>query len=119
MAGRRALVPVGLFGGGEKHIFEHGARVHPIYFHFPYVHSDEAVIELPPGWKVASVPNPRKGDMKVVRYSMSTAAGANTLTLSRELVVDFVLVQSKFYPSLRDFYQQMRAGDDEQAVVTP
>jgi len=119
MAGKRALVPVGLFGGGEKHMFEHAARVHPIYFSFPYVHSDEAVIELPPGWKVASVPKPRIGDMKVVKYSMSTAAGANTLTLNRELVVDFVLVQSKFYTSLRDFYQQMRAGDEEQAVVTP
>ena len=31
-AGRRALLPVGLFSATEKHLFDHTNRVHPIYF---------------------------------------------------------------------------------------
>ena len=119
MVGKRALVPVGLFGGGEKHIFENGARVHPLYFHFPYEHSDEVVIELPPGWKVSSAPAPRVADVKVARYSMSSTAGANSLTVKRDFMINFVLVQAKFYPSMHNFYQQIRAGDEEQAVLAP
>ena len=118
-AGKRALVPVGLFGGGDKHMFEHAARVHPIYFHFPFVHTDEIVIELPPGWKVASAPQPRSADVKAVKYSMSATPGAGTLTLKREITANFVLVLAKFYPNFRNFYQQVRSGDEDQAVVTP
>jgi hypothetical protein len=33
-AGSRALMPVGLFSQAEKHMFEHAARVHPVYFSF-------------------------------------------------------------------------------------
>ena len=47
-AGNRSLMPMGLFGGSEKHMFEHSARVHPLYFTFPYQHTDEVAIELPP-----------------------------------------------------------------------
>jgi hypothetical protein len=39
--------------------------------------------------------------------------------LKREISLGFVLVQAKFYPQIRDFYQQVRAGDEEQAVVAP
>jgi hypothetical protein len=118
-AGKRALVPVGLFGGGEKHKFEHAARVHPLYFSFPYQHTDEVVIDLPPGWKVSSVPKPRVSDLKVAKYSMSSAAGESSLTIKRELMLNLTIVQTKFYPSIREFYQGVRAGDEEQAVVTP
>ena len=34
-AGRRALLPVGIFSATEKNVFEHEQRVHPIYFEFP------------------------------------------------------------------------------------
>jgi len=119
IAGKRTLVPVGLFGGGQKHMFEHGARVHPLYFQFPYVHKDEVVIELPNGWKVVSTPMPRVADINVARYSMNCSSGAGTLTLKRELMHNLVLVQSKFYPSVHEFYQQIRAGDEDQAVVAP
>ena len=31
-AGRRFLMPAGIFGGTEKHMFEHADREHPVYF---------------------------------------------------------------------------------------
>ena len=53
-AGRRALVPVGLFSATEKHLFDHVERVHPIYFQFPFQKADDVTVQLPPaGWSAA------------------------------------------------------------------
>ena len=118
-AGNRALMPVGLFGGSEKHMFEHSARVHPLYFTFPYQHTDEVVIELPPGWQFSSVPKARTADIKVATYNSSAQFTGGTLTMKRELALNTILVQQKFYTQVRDFYQAVRAGDEDQIVITP
>jgi hypothetical protein len=116
-AGNRALLSMGVFGGLEKHAFEHSARVHPVYFTFPYQHTDEIAIELPPGWQVSSVPEARKSDVIVATYSSSAQATGSTLTLKRELALKTILVQPKFYDTIYSFYQTVRAGDDDQVVV--
>jgi hypothetical protein len=117
-AGNRALMPVGLFGGEEKHTFEHSARVHPLYFMFPYQHMDDVSIELPPGWQVSSVPKPRASDIKVAAYNTSAQAAGTTLSMKRDFTLNTIIVQSKFYGQVHDFYQTVRAGDDDQIVVT-
>jgi hypothetical protein len=117
--GNRALLAVGLFGNAEKNSFEHSARVHPLYFTFPYKHTDELAIELPPGWQVGSVPKARTADIKVATYNSNAEAAGGTLTLRRELVLNTIFVQQKYYPQVRDFYQAVRAGDEDQIVVTP
>jgi hypothetical protein len=61
-AGRRALLPVGVFSAPEKHIFEHAERVHPIYFQFPSQKVDDVTIDLPLGWQVQSLPQPKNQD---------------------------------------------------------
>ena len=118
-AGNRALMPMGLFGGAEKHTFEHSARVHPLYFAFPYQHTDEVAIELPPGWQVSSVPKPRSTDIKVAAYNTSAQATGTTLNMKRQLKLNTIILQTKFYEQIRDFYQAVRAGDEDQIVVTP
>ncbi|MEJ0086751.1 MAG: DUF3857 domain-containing protein [Pseudomonadota bacterium] len=118
-AGNRSLIPVGLFGGSEKHKFEHSAREHPLYFSFLHQHTDEVAIELPPGWKVSSLPKARTADISVARYSSSAQNTGGTLSMKRELVLNTIIVQQKFYAQVRDFYQTVRAGDEDQVVVTP
>jgi hypothetical protein len=116
-AGDRALVAVGLFGGTEKHTFEHSSRVHPLYFTFPYRHADEVTIELPPGWQVSSLPKARAADINIASYRSDAQAAGAVLTLKREFEWKAVLVQQKFYGQVRDFYQAVRAGDEDQVVV--
>jgi hypothetical protein len=118
-AGNRSLMPVGLFGGSEKHMFEHSARVHPVYFTFPYQHTDEIAIELPPGWQVSSVPKARTEDARIAAYNSSAQTTGGTLTMKRELALRTIIVPQKFYAQVRDFYQAVRAGDEDQIVITP
>lgn len=116
-AGNRTLLPLGLFGGSEKRAFEHSARVHPLYFTFPYTHTDEVSIELPPGYQ-ASVPKAHAADINVGKYNLSAQVDGAALTLKRQFMWNTILVAQKHYPQVRDFYQAVRAGDEDQVVLT-
>jgi hypothetical protein len=117
--GKRVLLPVGLFSGGEKHLFEHAGRVHPIYFRFPFRHTDDISIDLPAGWKVSSLPKGRARDVKVATYTIFTENAAGGLRLKRELAHSMLLVPADMYNPVRDFFQTVRAGDEEQVVLLP
>jgi len=39
--------------------------------------------------------------------------------LERGLKVDLVSLEQKYYPALRNFYQSVRNGDEQQIVLQP
>lgn len=118
-AGRRALMPVGLFSAPEKRLFDHANRVHPIYFEFPFQRSDDITIDLPLGWQISSVPEPRKLDAKAITYDLSATNEKGALHLNRALVVDLVLVPKDKYPALRQVFQVVRTVDEQQVALSP
>jgi uncharacterized protein DUF3857 len=118
-AGKRALIPASVFTEGEKHIFEHANRVHPIYFEYPREKDDDVTIELPEGWQVGSVPKNQNQDAHVVGYTREVENGKNSVHMTRKLKVDFMILEAKYYPALRNFYQTVRTGDEEQIVLQP
>jgi hypothetical protein len=118
-AGRRALLPVGLFGAPEKHAFEHAERVHAIYFSYPSQKIDDVRIDLPLGWQVSSVPTVQDMDAKAALYSLKVENNKGTLHLTRRLNMDLLMVEVKLYPTLRNFFQVVRTGDEQQIVLQP
>ncbi|HWZ82423.1 MAG TPA: DUF3857 domain-containing protein [Terriglobales bacterium] len=118
-AGKRAILPVGIFAAREKRIFEHANRVHPIYFEYPLEKSDDVTVELPPGWQVSSVPKAQHQDGHVVIYTLGVEGNKGTVHVTRKLSVDVLLLESKYYPALRNFFQVVRTGDEEQIVLQP
>jgi Domain of Unknown Function with PDB structure (DUF3857) len=83
-AGKRALVPTGLFSATEKQVFEHAGRVHPIYFHFPFEKMDDITIQLPLGWQVSSLPKPRSNDQKAAVYTLTVENEKGTLHINAD-----------------------------------
>ena len=118
-AGKRAILPVGLFAANEKRIFEHTNRVHPIYFEFPFEKSDDVTIELPAGWQVSSIPKSQTQDGHVIVYNLKVEDNKNAVHLTRRLNVDVLLLEQKYYMALRNFFQVVRTGDEEQIVLQP
>ncbi len=118
-AGHRALVPVGLFGASEKHLFTHKDRVHPIYFQFPCQRKDDVSIELPLSWKVTTVPPSRLQDSKAVVYDLKITNENGVLHMTRLLRNDLLVIEQKQYPSLQGFFQIVRTGDEQAIVVQP
>jgi hypothetical protein len=118
-AGHRELVPAGLFGASEKHLFDHATRVYPVYFEFPFEEVDDVVIEIPPGWQVTSLPPPQSELHHVVEYTLKVENDQGRLHLARMLNVDLLLLETKYYPALRNFFQVVRTADEEQIVLQP
>jgi len=117
-AGHRTLLSVGLFGGGEKHVFEHAARVHPIYYHYAYLDQDDVTINLPQGWQVGSLPQPRNIDARLCVYHSNAQSAGNALHLTREFAVNLLMLDAKYYGALQNFYQQVRTGDEQEIVLS-
>jgi cyclic lactone autoinducer peptide len=118
-AGRRALLPVGIFSGTEKHLFDHADRVHPIYFQFPSEKVDDVNIELPPGWQVLSLPQPQNTDVHVVAFEQKAEKAPDSLHLARKVKIDILLLEPKYYPALQSFFQGVRTSDEQQIVLQP
>lgn len=118
-AGRRALLPVGLFGAVERHTCELTTRVHPLYFRFKSEKADDIRIQLPLGWQATSVPKPVVNDAKVILYSLKVEDDKGLLHLERRLRSDLLSLEPKYYLSLRNFYQNVRSADEQQIVLQP
>jgi hypothetical protein len=118
-AGRRALFSLGIFSAGEKHVFEHADRVHPIYLNFPSQEEDEITVTLPAGWQVSSLPTAQSRDGHIVLYSIKAEDNKGTIHLRRTLSVDFLLLDQKYYQALRNFFQGLRTSDEQQIVLQP
>jgi hypothetical protein len=118
-AGRRALMPVGLFSAPEKHLFDHSNRVHPIYFDYTFQKLDDVTVALPLGWQVTSAPPAVNQDSHVVAYTLKVDHDAGALHWTRKLDVDLVLLEPKYYEALRSLFEGVRTGDDAQVILQP
>ena len=118
-AGHRALLPVGLFSETEKHVFEHETRVYPIYMEFPFQKVDDVTIEIPPGWKVGSLPPVKDDEGHAVTYMLKVTNDNNRLHVLRKLDVKMLFLDAQYYSALRNFFQDVRTGDEQQIVLQP
>ena len=118
-AGKRALLPVGLFAAPEKHLFDHTDRVHPIYFEYPFQRSDDVSIDMPLGWQISTVPEPQKLDAKAITYVLEAKNDKGSLHLSRVLNVDVLFLPPNTYANLRKIFQIVRTGDEQQVILLP
>lgn len=115
----RLLLPAALFGGNEKHLFENTTRVNPIAFAHPYIDADDISIKLPTGWTVESLVQPKTLDLKNCTYTLKiTERKDGTVHSDRKLMLNLMLVDPKNYGILRDFYQGLRTGDEQQIVLS-
>ena len=116
-AGRRALLPVGLFSAPEKHLFDHSDRVHDIYYEYPFQRVDDVNVDLPLGWQISVLPSPQKQDGHIVVYSSQAENNKGTLHLNRTLKVDVLLLDVKYYAAFRNFFQIVRTVDEQPVIL--
>lgn len=118
-AGRKAMLPMGLFSADEKNVFSHADRVHPIYFEYPLEKDDDITVALPAGWQVSSLPKDIVQDSRVVVYSLKAEDQKTSVHITRKLSSDILLMDPKYYLSLRNFYQGVRTADEQQILLQP
>ena len=116
-SGRRAFFALGLFSGQTDHLFESADRVHPVYFKFPWQEKDDIRVRFPLEWSIASVPPVKKLDLKAAAFETAAANDAGVLHIKRDMNVDILLLDVKYYGSLRTFFQELRTSDQQQVLL--
>ena len=76
-------------------------------------------MELPEGWKVTSVPSGHTEDGHIIVYSLQVENSNATVHVVRKLDLDVLLLEQKYYTALRNFFQVVRTGDEEQVLLQP
>ena len=114
---RRLLVPLGLFQATQNHPFAHAERVHPVYFRYPWQERDEVIVEVPAGYQIEALPENLEVPLGDVSYEISYEKRAGGFEVRRDLIVDAVLVPEGQYSILRRFFNAVKAGDEQYAVV--
>jgi len=117
LSGSRAFLPVGIFGASEKNVFEYSARVFPIYFEYRCEKADDITVEVPPGWQVSALPKPRNNDLHALSYVVSAESSSGAMHLRRKLDLNVIQLDPKYYSALRNFYQGVKAADEQQVVL--
>jgi hypothetical protein len=118
-AGRRELLPMGLFSGGEKHVFEHANRTYALYFQHAYTKTDDVTIALPEGWKIGNLPPPIDENQKLIGYASKAEDVRGIIHISRSLRLDLFGVPVSYYTALRNFFQFVRSNDERQIILQP
>jgi hypothetical protein len=118
-AGRRAMLTVGLFSATEKRVFDHAGRAHPIYYAYPNSKLDDVTIDLPDGWRVSSLPQATNDVQPIIGYTSKVTSENGTLHLSRKFSTDILMIESKYYSALQNFYRMVRTSDEQQIVLLP
>ncbi|HEV3037854.1 MAG TPA: DUF3857 domain-containing protein [Candidatus Angelobacter sp.] len=116
-AGGRMLVPAILFHTGWEKSFTSSKREHPIYLDYGYQESDEVTLELPGNVTVERAPAPQGLKEKFGSYQFSAELQGSNLKMKRQVVLDGYYFTVPQYPRLHDFYDFVRANDDELTVL--
>jgi hypothetical protein len=75
-------------------------------------------IEIPKDWKVDGLPQATNVSEKGFGYATSYQDANGSVHWQRSLRLDLTIVDVKHYGILQEFFQKVRAADEEQAVLT-
>lgn len=119
VAGKRLLLPLGLYLSSQRQIFDSATRKQAIYFDYPTETVDDFAIHLPAEWQLSTIPapqimNPGGG----FQFEISAKReGDSGIRVKRRLVINGMLFQSDAYKGIRDFFHSAKLSDDQQLVL--
>jgi hypothetical protein len=117
--GKRILVPGFFFStGAHAQFVAEEKRTAAVDLHFAEQTIDDAVYHLPAGYTVEAAPQPVQLPWpEHAALVVKTAPGPGVVDIKHIFARDFVLLDPKEYPALRDYYQKMAVNDQQQVVL--
>jgi hypothetical protein len=115
--GRRLLLPQRVFVSPIARQFDHTSRINPVYFRYAYAGLDDVTVQLPPSLRVGSMPKPEDRKSELGFYQISSEKQDASFHLTRKFGLTGILYPVAAYGALRDFFNQVKAGDEQQIVL--
>jgi hypothetical protein len=117
-AGKRWILSPHVFQINQKALFPATQRVNPIYFSYPSQQIDEVNITLPASMEVESIPADDLIKLDYAIYETRQKQEApKTISSVRNLIMNQVGFPVTQYKTLKDFYDKVKAGDDQQVIL--
>lgn len=117
-AGKRWLVPIHIFQVNGKPVFSASERVNPIYFWYLTREVDEVHITLPSSLEIESLPADDKVKLDYALYlTIQKQESSTSIMTHRDLVMAGLVFPATKYKELKDFYDKVNAGDDQQMIL--
>jgi hypothetical protein len=118
-AGDRLLLPAIPFRSGWRDAFRHADRTSSVYFRYPVREFEDITITLPEGLRVEAVPAAAHSERSFAVYSLAASVEDRLrIRITRGLTIGKSLIPLPQYPVLKSFFDQTRAGDDSQIVLS-
>jgi hypothetical protein len=117
-AGKRWLITPHIFEINAKAVFPATERTNPVYFDYPTQEVDEVHLTLPPNSEVESLPPNDSVKFEYGIYqTQQKKETADTIFSRRDLINGGVIFPASEYKAVKDFFDKVRAGDDQQIVL--
>ncbi len=117
-AGDKTLLPVSPLLGSRRHPFRHAERRHPVQFPYPYREFDDIVVTLPEGLKLETAPAARRKEFEAFGFSIVAAPeDGNKIHVQRNLAVRRSYFAVDLYKTVKGFFDELRAGDEDFLVL--
>ncbi|HEY6307604.1 MAG TPA: DUF3857 domain-containing protein [Candidatus Angelobacter sp.] len=117
LAGKRLLVAGYLFQTKQRDAFKQQERKFPVYFPFAFEEDDTVNIKVPAGFTLESVPPPQNANIGFAGYQSASQFEGSQLLTQRVLKVNGIFFRPEQYAEVRGFFNTVRAGDEQQAVL--
>jgi hypothetical protein len=118
VAGKRILLPVGLYLSSLGQIFDATTRKQDIYFVFQYETIDDFKIQLPTGCQPEGFPPPRNSSPGGgLHFEISAKQEGGGIHVQRKLVIGGMLFPADLYPEIRNFFHSAKTSDDQQFIL--
>lgn len=118
-AGKRLVMPVGVFEANETTPFSSMTRVHPICFDYPAETHNRVTIQLPPSLRAEAIPADQVSDQNAVYYKREIKQDGKRLVLNRTFRVSGDCYATTAYPALKLFYERVLTGDAANLTIVP
>jgi hypothetical protein len=115
--GHETILPTALFARAYASPFVDPRRKSNIIFPYPYVHTDEVAITLPPGLQAGNLPAAKSQHNGLGEFSAHSKIENGVLHATRQFRLDDFVVEAKYYPAVRRFFGQVADTKDEQVVL--
>jgi hypothetical protein len=66
---------------------------------------------------VSALPKPQSKQQETLAYQFGAELEGETLSLHRQLSVDALMIGASKYPTVRTFFQGVKAADEEQIII--
>ena len=117
LAGKRLIMPVGVFHAHDTNPFWSPRRTHSIYFGYPNERYEEVRVELPPGIKVEPLPGDEIADQGDTYYKFTSKMDGNAVQIMRTLRLSKHSFGLDQYKNLSRFYGRVLESDAHQATL--